>query len=375
MLVLLFTLVSIIAAKQEVFLKGRKLQVPSTKAYSWHPESQGLSLRVLLGNNFTYLKGVHVFLFRMVIHGNQVCFAHSLSDDIYYLMGVWCFHLYLYIGSCEEQKLVLDGLEHKKNKANEVPWSDLCWFTSLQRQSEKEPSRVWGQEEGPSPGSPQRNPANNLPAPVLGKKTESALCDCAVLLAWLTLGLDFRDLHGVQSPEELSPKEEEDEERTLQCASRSRSRPCLRQPAAGREPSGAPSLPMLAVTDLSSRLSLSRRCPLQMAKDKTPTKNTQLTPESCSADLESSCQPIPVPRLETEHSVLRSPSPALLEQSDENLPVCASTGDRALHHRWMVLDQTPFKSLSRWQHSCGKAQNLAVENKVCAAWPHNFTFP
>ncbi|XP_029424790.1 mitogen-activated protein kinase kinase kinase 21 isoform X1 [Nannospalax galili] len=302
-------------------------------------------------------------------------------------------------GSCEEPKLVPDGLEHRKPKQMRFPGQAFVGLPLCKDSQKENLVETDVQEEAPSPGSPRGTPANSLTAPMLRKKTESALYDCAMLLASVTLGLDFRELHGSQAPEELSPKEEKEEEDALQWSSRSResTSPSLRQPAVGRTPSGLPSLPMPSTASLFLKPSLSTGCSVQIDKDKPHTENTQiscdpttLTPEYCSADLESSCQPIPVQRLETEHGVLRSPSPALLGQSDETLPVCANSGERASHQRWMMSDQTPFKSLSalrasRPPHSASpgpqsdlasqdspqQAQGVWTEHHACAVSPQS----
>ncbi|XP_005064749.1 mitogen-activated protein kinase kinase kinase 21 isoform X1 [Mesocricetus auratus] len=254
-------------------------------------------------------------------------------------------------GSCEELKLVPDGLEHRKPKQMKFPGQAYVGLPLCKDSQREHPGEAESREEGPSKGSPM----NSVGAPTLRKKTESALCECGEMLASLALGLDVRKLRGAQAPQKPSPKEEKKREDSLQWVSRCQAStsPHLRQPSTGRVPSDDPSLLPPSATSLFSKSSLSTKCLLPASEEDPSLGNTQiscgpmmLTPASCSATPESSCELIPGPRLKNDYGVLRSMSPALLEQTGENPPACAPVGGKECHHAWMESKETPFQPQS-----------------------------
>ncbi|KAL1784173.1 mitogen-activated protein kinase kinase kinase MLK4 [Sigmodon hispidus] len=255
-------------------------------------------------------------------------------------------------GSGEELKLVADGLEHKRPKQMKFPGQAYVGLPLCKDSQREHPVEAQSQEERPSKGSP----VNNVGAPMLRKKTESALCECGVLLASLALGLDVRKLHGAQTPQKPSPKEEKNREDTLQLVSRcqaSTSSP-LGQPSAGRTSSDDPSLLPTSASSLFSKSSLSTKYLLKAHEEEPPLGSTgiscapmMLTPDPHSVTSESSCELIPGSRLKNDYGVLRSMSPALLEQKGENLPACATIGDKECHHARMGSKNTPFWPQSR----------------------------
>ncbi|MEJ1284295.1 hypothetical protein NN561_015279 [Cricetulus griseus] len=254
-------------------------------------------------------------------------------------------------GSCEELKLVPDGLEHRKPKQMKFPGQAYVGLPLCKDSQKEHPREAESLEEGPSKASP----VNSVGAPTLRKKTESALCECGVLLASLALGQDVRKLRGAQAPQKPSPKEEKKREDTLQWVSgcQASTSPPLRQPPAGRVPSDDPSLLPPSATSLFSKSSLSTKCLLPAAEEKPSFGSTRiscgpmmLTPEPCSATPESNCELIPEPRLKNDYGVLKSMSLALLGQTGENLPACAPVGGKECHHSWMGSKETPFQPQS-----------------------------
>lgn len=248
---------------------------------------------------------------------------HSFSGGVCCAIALQCLLLSLCLGSCEEQKLVPDGLEHRKPKQMKFPGQahiglPLCKDSQREASSEAE---SW--EEGSSKGPP----VNNVGAPMLRKKTESALCECGVLLASMTLGLDVRKLHGAQAPTKPSPKEEKKGEGALQPVSRCQasSSSLLRQPSAGRAPSDGSRLLLLSAPSHSSKSSLSMKCVLQADKEEPSLRNTRdscgptmLTPDPGTATPESGCELIPELRRKTDYGMLRSMPCAILEQTGRN---------------------------------------------------------
>ncbi|XP_059119783.1 mitogen-activated protein kinase kinase kinase 21 [Peromyscus eremicus] len=250
-------------------------------------------------------------------------------------------------GSCEELKLVPDGLEHRKPKQMKIPGQAYVGLPLCKDSQREHLVEAESREEEPSKGSP----VNNVGAPMLRKKTETALYECGVLLASLALGLDVRKLHGVQVPKKPLLNEGKKQEGTLQWVSKCQTNtsPLLRQPSAGRAPSDDASLLVPSATSLSSKSSLSMKCLLQADQEEPSLGSTQisygptmLTPDPCSATPESSCELIPGPRLKNNYGVLRGMSPALLEQTGEKLPACATVGDKECHHAWMGSKESPF---------------------------------
>ncbi|CAH7040513.1 mitogen-activated protein kinase kinase kinase 21 [Phodopus roborovskii] len=254
-------------------------------------------------------------------------------------------------GPCEELKLVPDVLDHRKSKQMKFPGQAYVGLPLCKDSQREHPGEAESHEEGPSKGSP----VNNVGAPMLRKKTESALCECGVLLASLALGLDVKKLHGAQAPKKPSPKEEKKREDTLHWVSRCQAStsPLLRQPPAVRAPSDDPSPLPPSATSIFSKSSLSMTC-LLPANEKEPslgrTQNScgpmMLTPDPSSATPESSCELIPGPILKNDYDVLRSMSPALLEQTGENLSAGAPIGGKECHHAWMGSKETPFQPQS-----------------------------
>ena len=250
-------------------------------------------------------------------------------------------------GSCEEQKLVPEGLEHRKPKQTKFPGQAHVGLPLCKDSQREDSSEAESREEG----SPKGSPVNNVGAPMLRKKTESALCECGMLLASMALGLDVRKLHGAQAPAKPSPKMEKKEEGALQPASRCQSSPSslLRQPSAGRAPSGGSTLLLPSAPSHSSKSSLSMKCLLQAGKEESSLGNardlcgpTTLTPDPGSAAPESGCELIPGLRPKTDYGVLRSMPHAILEQTGERLPGCAIVGDKGCHHMQMGSEETPL---------------------------------
>lgn len=253
-------------------------------------------------------------------------------------------------GSCEEQKLVPDGLEHKKPKQTKSPGQAYVGLPLCKDSQREDSLEAESREEGPSKGSP----VNSVGAPFLKKKTESALCECGVLLASMALGLDVRKLHGAQAPTKPSPKDEKKGEGAVQPVSRCQtsSSPLLRQPSVGRAPSDGSTL-LPSATSLLSKPSLSMKRLLQAGEEEAPLGSTQvscgptmITPDPSSAAPESSCELTPGLRLKADCGVLRSMPPAILEQTGERLPACSTAGDKECHLVQMGSDETPFRPQS-----------------------------
>ncbi|GAB1293815.1 Mitogen-activated protein kinase kinase kinase 21 [Apodemus speciosus] len=254
-------------------------------------------------------------------------------------------------GSCEEQKLVPDGLEHRKPKQSKFPGQAYVGLPLCKDNQREDSLEAESREEGPSKGSP----VNHVSSPTLKKKTESALCECGVLLASMALGLDVRKLHRAQAPTKPSPKEEKGEG-TLRHVSRceASSTSLLRQPSAGRAPSDGSTLLLPSATSLFSKSSLSTKCLLQAGEEEEPPLEnaripcgpTMLTPDPGSATQESSSELIPGLRHKTDYGVLRSMAPATLDQTGERLPGCATVGDKERHHVPMGFEETPLQPQS-----------------------------
>lgn len=250
--------------------------------------------------------------------------------------------------------MVPDGLEHRKPKQTKFPGQSYVGLP-LCKDSQKEDSfEAESREEGPSKGSS----VNNVGAPTMKKKTESALCECGVLLASMALGLDVRKLHGAQAPTKSSPKEEKKGEGTLQPVSRCQASTSslLRQSSAVRAPSDGSTLLLPSATSLFSKSSLSTKRSLQADEEETPLENARiscspmtLTTDPGSAAPESGYELIPGLRHKTDYSALRNMSPAILEQTRERLPGCATVGDKECHHVQMGSEETPLQPQSRWQ--------------------------
>lgn len=231
---------------------------------------------------------------------------------------------------------------------------------SLCRDSQREhPVEAESREEGPSKGSP----VNHVGAPLLRKKTESALCECGGLLASLALGVDVRKLHGAQALKKTLPKEEKKQEGTLPWVSRCQA--STRQQTAGRAPGDDPSVLPPSASSLSSSKTVSTKCLLQANEEVRSLGSTRiscgpmmLTPDPCSATPESSCELTPEPGLKNDCGVLRSMSPALLEQTGGNLPPRATAGDKERHHPWMGCKETPLRPQSRWPQLGNRADGV-----------------
>uniref|UniRef100_H0X204 Mitogen-activated protein kinase kinase kinase n=1 Tax=Otolemur garnettii TaxID=30611 RepID=H0X204_OTOGA len=255
-------------------------------------------------------------------------------------------------GACEEPKLSPDELEHRKPKQTKLPsqaYIDLPLWKDGQRENPVE-AKSW--EERTSVNSatdcPQVTPMNSLSRSPQRKKTESALYRCTRLLASVALGLDIRELNKAQAAEEPLPKEEKKKRDGLfQRASKSRrsTSPPTRLLSTSGEASSPPSLPLPSAVSLLSIPSLSTKCLLEMDGEDLSMGNTPITcdpvmsaPEFCPAVPESRREPVPMPTLETDHSESESLPPSFLEQTPGNGPYCASSKDRASHHRQTLSD-------------------------------------
>ncbi|XP_075851583.1 mitogen-activated protein kinase kinase kinase 21 isoform X2 [Microcebus murinus] len=260
-------------------------------------------------------------------------------------------------GACEEPKLSPEELEHRKPKQIKSPtpaYIDLPLWKDGPRENPVE-AESW--EEGTSAnsaaGSPQVTPTNSLGRPPQRKKTESALYRCTVLLASVALGLDIRELNRAQAAEEPMPKDEKKKrEGIFQRASKSRrsTSPPTRLPSTGGEAGSLPSPTQPGAMSLLSMPSLSTKCLLETEGDDMSMGNTPVTddPEMSTPDFRpavpgSGREPAPMPTLETGHGVSKHLSPSFLEQTPGNVPYCASSKDRASHHRRTMSDgsQTP----------------------------------
>lgn len=279
--------------------------------------------------------------------------------------------MYLCLGSCEELKLAPDGLEHRKPKQLKFPGQAYVGLPLCKDSQREHPGEAESREEGPSKGSS----VNHVGAPLLRKKTESALCECGGLLASLALGVDVRKLHGAQALKKTLPKEEKKQEGTLPWVSRCQA--STRQQTAGMTPSDNPSLLPASASNLSSR-TLSTKCLLQADEEALSLGSTQiscgpmmLTPDPCSTTPESSCELIPEPGLKNDGGVLRSMSPALLEQTGGKLPPCATAGDKGRHHAWMGCKETPLLPQSRWQQLGNRADGV-IEGRGVFPFSNDF---
>lgn len=295
------------------------------------------------------LKDLCMFCAVWQLLGSRVL-VHSFSGGVCPAIILQCLCLSLCLGSCEEQKLVPDGLEHKKPKQTKSPGQAYVGLPLCKDSQREDSLEAESREEGPSKGSP----VNSVGAPFLKKKTESALCECGVLLASMALGLDVRKLHGAQVPTKPSPKDEKKGEGAVQLVSRCQtsSSPLLRQPSAGRAPSDGSTL-LLSATSLLSKSSLSMKCLLQAGEEEAPLGNTQvscgpttITPDPSSAAPESTLTP--GLRLKADCGVLRSVPPAILEQTGERLPGCSTAGDKECHRVQMGSNEIPLRPQSRW---------------------------
>ncbi|XP_036775140.2 mitogen-activated protein kinase kinase kinase 21 [Manis pentadactyla] len=115
-------------------------------------------------------------------------------------------------GACEESKLPLDGLEHRKPKQMILPSQahvDLPLWREGPRESPMESEgwadRSWG---SPATGATWGTPTGSLSRSPQRKKTEAVLFGCTALLASVALGLDIRELSRAPAADELSPRED-----------------------------------------------------------------------------------------------------------------------------------------------------------------------
>ncbi|XP_052022829.1 mitogen-activated protein kinase kinase kinase 21 [Apodemus sylvaticus] len=277
-------------------------------------------------------------------------------------------------GSCEEQKLVPDGLEHRKPKQSKFPGQAYVGLPLCKDSQREDSLEAESGEQSLSKGSPVNHVSVSTPK----KKTESALCECGVLLASMALGLDVRKLHGAQAPTKPSPKEEKKGEGTLQPVSRCQASASslLRQPSAGRAPSDGSALLLPSATSLFSKPSLSTKCLLQAGEEEEPPLEnaqiscgpTMLTPDPDSATPESSSELFPGLRHKTDYGVFRSMSPATLDQTGERLPGSDTVRDKECPHVPMGFEETPLHppsapEVSRLPHppSPGPLSDLASQ--------------
>uniref|UniRef100_A0A8C5L3A0 mitogen-activated protein kinase kinase kinase n=1 Tax=Jaculus jaculus TaxID=51337 RepID=A0A8C5L3A0_JACJA len=247
-------------------------------------------------------------------------------------------------GAGDELKLVPDGPEHRKPQQVKLPgqaYVDLPLGRDGQRESLGDAE---GQEERPSAGSPQEAPVTSPGAPPQRKRTESALYGCGVLLASVALGLDIRELHGTWVPEKSSPKERQQKD-TLQWISwpRAGSTPPLRSLSTGGMRSSVldPCHLLSDDTRLPSKDSLSSRCLLQVDGDQLSLESPWISCDLDSPTPGSSHKPVPVPRPENDHGVLRDLAPSLLECMGGDASAC-----KAPHPRWSAADGSPFYDLA-----------------------------
>ncbi|XP_044943194.1 mitogen-activated protein kinase kinase kinase 21 isoform X1 [Mustela putorius furo] len=262
-------------------------------------------------------------------------------------------------GASEEPKLSPDGSEHRKPKQIKSPsqaYVDLPLWKDGQREDPVEPGS-W--EEGPSSSSaaspPQVTPTSSRSRSPQRKKTESALYGCTVLLASVALGLDIRELHQAQAAGGLLPKEERKKrEGIFQWAPKSRggASPSTRPPSMGERASSPPLLPPPGAMSLLSGPSLSTRCLLQTdsadlseGSPRVASDPEMPAPGFCVAIGGRSHEPTSTPRLETDRSPWKNPSPPFLEWTCRNVPYSASSKERASHHRRTLSEgnacQTP----------------------------------
>uniref|UniRef100_A0A8C0R8W7 Mitogen-activated protein kinase kinase kinase n=1 Tax=Canis lupus dingo TaxID=286419 RepID=A0A8C0R8W7_CANLU len=261
-------------------------------------------------------------------------------------------------GASEESKLSPDGSEYRKPKQIKSPaqaYVDLPLWKDGQRENPVEPGSC---EEGPSlspaASTPQVTPTSNLSRSPQRKKTESALYGCSMLLASVALGLDIRELNKAQAAEELLPKEEKKRrEGIFQWAPKARGSaiPCTRPPSTGERASSLPPLPLSSTMSLLSMSSLSTKCLLQTDGEDLSEGSTHITPDPetptpdfCAAIRGCSGEPASMPRLETDHSRWKSPSPPFLEQIYGNVPYYASSKEQASHHRRTLSDGNAFQT-------------------------------
>ncbi|XP_058525339.1 mitogen-activated protein kinase kinase kinase 21 isoform X1 [Ochotona princeps] len=257
-------------------------------------------------------------------------------------------------GACEEPKLPLDGLEHRKPKQLKLP-SPACVDVPLWKDGQREnpvEADSWEDSTCASTpaGSPQVTPTNSLRRPLQRKKTESALFGCTVLLASVALGLDIRELHRAPAPEDPLPKEEKKKREGLfQRATKARrsTSPPPRLPAAGWEAGGVPSLSPPTAMSLFPVSSLSTKCLLQpegedLFVDRSPTCHPEIsTPGIPRSNHKVAPMPGPVPA----QSVLKSLPPPVLGQTRGNVPYFSSK-DRGFCHRRTRSEGNPLHTPS-----------------------------
>ncbi|XP_053462241.1 mitogen-activated protein kinase kinase kinase 21 isoform X2 [Nycticebus coucang] len=253
-------------------------------------------------------------------------------------------------GVCEEPKLSPDELEHRKPKQIKLPsqaYIELPLWKDGQRENPVE-AKSWEERSSVNSAtdSPQVTPTNSLSRSPQRKKTESALYRCTMLLASVALGRDVGELTKSQAAEEPWPKEEKKKRDGLfQRASKSRrsTSPPARLLSTGGEASSPPLLPLPSAVSLLSMPSLSTKCLLEMdgedlSMGSTPCDPKMSAPDFCPAIPGSRCEPAPMPALGTGHSASESLPPSFLEQTPGNGPDCASSKDRASHHRRTMSD-------------------------------------
>lgn len=270
------------------------------------------------------------------------CISQYRVTDFYYPVLLQCVCLYFHVGACEEPKLPLDGLEHRKPKQLKLP-SPACVDLPLWKDGQREnPVEADSWEDGTCTstpaGSPQVTPTNSLRRPLQRKKTESALFGCTVLLASVALGLDIRELHRAPAAEDPLPKEEKKKREGLfQRATKARrsASPPPRLPAAGWEAGGVPSFSPPTATNLFPVSSLSTKCLLQpegedLFVDRSPTCHPEMPTPGIPR---SNHKVAPVPGLVTDQSVLKSLPPPVLGQTRGNVPYFPSKDRGSCHRR------------------------------------------
>ncbi|XP_036992638.2 mitogen-activated protein kinase kinase kinase 21 [Artibeus jamaicensis] len=245
-------------------------------------------------------------------------------------------------GACEEPTPPTDGAEPRKPKQTKPAYVDSPLGRDGQREN---PLEVESWEEassgGPTAVAPQVTPSSS-PSRSQWKRTESALYSCTVLLASVALGLDLR----TQTTEEPWPREERRKrEGLLQRAPKPRAADRPRPPPAGQGPRGPASLPSPGALGLLSRPSLSTRCLLQTEGMDSfeGSAHGALDPDAPPAEvcctLGRGCpQPNSAPRWESDGYVWKPPCPPSSEQTQGNALPCASSKERAAHHRRTVSD-------------------------------------
>lgn len=285
-------------------------------------------------------------------------------------------YLYLYSGACEESKLPLDGLEHRKPKQMKLPSQahvDPLLWREGPRESPVEPEgwadRSWG---SPALGATWGTPTGSLSRSPQRKKTEAVLFGCTALLASVALGLDIRELSRAPAADELSPREDRKKcEGIFLRAAKSHS---STSPATGATLGDGPRSPTmfpLGAPSPLNALSLSAKGGLPSCLGNYLEGSAHFTcdPKKPAAGGGSRGEPSSRPAPGIDWRAAKAPSPLQMGQ-----PCCACSAGRAMLRRPTMVEGSALRT-SRclpWVRTQSPTMQVRMQNCVASGF---YLFP